>query len=368
MKFSNDERSFPIHESPSVGSCGNFIIFVTKLSNELLDVEIIDSITMLVAQKLRIPANLKSVSPIEIRSFGQDFLISYRSALHSIIKVFQFLNVKQNFDNGVRTFFYKKDSEIQFSSNFVVIHESDSVKILEVSNWNTQQFKFQSSIKITTNSHFVAVHEGENLHLIHKIGEKWTQKLLKSGFVSNAAAVLNKFDITEELRKDLSKLSFRFQEGFQTSENVILWLTVKENLGKFHKILHILMLDTHFNIARETKITRFVENIYQLSEETIDTSSGVKYSLGYIHTLQNKYRVVIRSMCCDAEIAKAIGTSNKNRIFDAKIEKIKESNKNDSETAQNLRQTFLSSSDAKYRVILTSNGIYLGKFFPFLNN
>lgn len=364
----NAVKNFPVHESPTFGICGNYVIFATKVPNAL-DVEIIDSTTMLVSQKMRVPASITKESSMEVRGFGLDFLIRYQLSSHSIIRVFKFDIEKSKFDEGKKSLFFKANADIQFASNYVVVHEGNSVKILQNIKdvWKTEQFNFQNAPEIHTNLHFVAVHEGPNLHLLHKKGDKWIQKLLTSNIVGNAAVILNKFDITTELREKLANNSLQFRDGLQTTENVILWSTIEEKSGHFYKILQIIMLDDNFNIAKEEKISSFREDILSLREVTKDSESGVKYTLGYIHTDDNKYRVGVKDMCCDKEIGKAIGTSNKNFIEDAKTKQIKESNKNSSDSAANFRKSFLFVSDAKYRVVLTSAGIFLGNFWLISN-
>lgn len=369
MKFLNVVKNFPVRDIPSIGSCGDFMIFATKLPFAI-DVEIVDSTTMLVTQKVRVPASITGDSTIEIRSFGRDFLIAYKIYSHSIVSVFTYDTDKAIFDKSMESLYFQADADIQFTSNYVAVHEGSSVKILQEVNgeWITQQFNFQNAVKIHANNHFVAVHEGQNLHLMHKKGDKWTQKLLKSGFVGNSANILNKFDITTELREKLLAHSSQFHEGFQTEGNVIVWSTIEENSGRFYKILEVIMLDTNLDIAKamREKFKSYREDIFDLKEVSTDENTGIEYTLGYIQTSNNKYRVGIKSMCCDAEIAKAIGSSNRNRIADFKTDQIEASEKDDSEMAKNLRKSFLSQSDAKYRVVLTSTGIYLGEFSSLL--
>lgn len=366
MKFMNAVKNFPIHESPMFGSCGNYLIFATK-HPDALDVEIIDSTTMMVSQKMRVPASITKESSMEVRGFGLDFLIRYQVSSHSIIRVFKFDIEKSKFDEGVMSLLFKPDAEIQFSSNYVAVREGSSVKILQEidGEWKTEQFNFENVVKIHANNHFVAVHEAQNLHIIYKKSVTWTQKRIKSNLVGNSSTILKKFDITSELREKLANFSSQFRDGFQSHENLLVWSTIEENSGVFHKILQFIMLDTDFEIALEEKFSSYCEDIFNLREETTDKESGIKYTLGYIKT-SGKYRVGIKDMCCDAEIAEAIGSKNKNRIADAKAKNIKDSYKDESELAANFRKSFLFLSDDKYQVILTPGVIYLGKDF-FLN-
>lgn len=94
LKLLNALKKFPVHESPSIGTCGNFLIFVTKLPNAL-EVEIIESTTLLVVQKIKVETSISSDSSMEIRSFGRDFLIGYKVSSHNIIRVFKLI-LKKN--------------------------------------------------------------------------------------------------------------------------------------------------------------------------------------------------------------------------------------------------------------------------------
>lgn len=360
MQLMNVEKSFPIRENPSIGNTQNFVILATKTPSAI-DIEIIDSSTMLVTQKFKLQAEVKSGSHIQVVMLKQHFLIIHETTSQRGISAFRFKADEGKFVEKSETLFFDGDAEFQYSSDFLVVRQEKVLKImqLEATKWETIEFIFKNSIKIYTNRNFIAVHEGPKLNLIYKnkLNDKWMQKNIHSDFNGSTAA-LDKFDVTSDLKSKLTSL-YQFQDGFQIHENIILWSETEESSGNFNKVLRVLMLDSKFNVYMDVKYQKEREYINDLSEQVTD-SNGLKYTISY-SKINDKYQVGIKDVCCSQKLDELFKTTDTVQREEAKSNLIKKINDNQSQSYNNFLSSFLFKSDDKYRVILAANEVHLGK-------
>lgn len=359
MKLMNVEKSFPISsKEPSIGNSQNFVILATSTVNGI-DIEIIDSSTMLVTQKFKLQGEVKSVSTIKVVMQRQNFLIIHETSSQQGISAFRYKPDEGKFMEDAETTFYDQQAEFQYASDFLVVRTGNRVKVLQLGEktWEIQEFNFNESIIMYTNRDFIAIHEGKKLHLIHKKNDIWTQNLLKSDFNGSTTA-LERFDITSDLQSKLKNL-YQFQEGLQIHENLVLWSETVEEFGKFYKKLRVLMLDSNFKIHKERTISALRENISDIKESKED-SKGYTYTIGY-RTVDNKYRVGVNEVCCDDKLNEEFNTKTSEQTEDVKKTLIGGFNNDQSPSLDDFRNSFLFNSDEKYRVILAANEVHLGE-------
>lgn len=184
------------------------------------------------------------------------------------------------FDGPIARYKFAKNVPIYTGENFAAIIDQ-AEKYIKILQWDAADAKKGLMIrylhravkKIFSNRRMMIACDGDYIVVFYLDSEgEWQTKNVKevSGLEKSTIDVINKFDVRDKLKTELIK---SIEDNlFQVDGNQFVFTYLKENAGIISVVLHMLVLDSKYNVEEQIYVIKR-QNVYTIDHyETISNT------------------------------------------------------------------------------------------------